>query len=720
MPPNFIKRPASSLRFEPLKPSAEEVICLGSDTEETYEESKRKRRRVEAAARHYIQGRPLFISTATLKGPFDDGWVNPWARQTKNWQAKEDIVGKKLGQKSNTPVYQSSEGNNKAHYDSPNSFVTAVSVKEEASEDFWTPRNHKSWLKSNRALLDHRQRHKSQSSTPTPESRWQNYPSINLVNGVNNLGKQMQRGSPLKNLNHSYRKPSADPNHKKSSKRPRLSSTVEPNNSKKDIHHGAGQDTDDDDSNWQNNRGVRQQSLNDADNESHRSPSDARSIKQQTALKASNRAMSAKGVRQVPNDKEEITVANPLLAKARANRSLPQALPPSTYLPEFQYCYGSRKPSCSPERLSFAEELKIAKEKATAEAKKGLSFTASGSVRRYTSRTTSPNTKREAAKENRQAALSHHHAIGNSRGSYHSQSVGMKNLTTSSNPQSGDKQTTRSLETFPEAQVVMEPTGRLPSAPSTELLETDKKSLKFPSTDEHGPCADLSTQAALAKAQRRFRDEISPISPASPSLPEEHATQSGLKTPIDAAPPGPSKPDMQNLTPVDSDEEPMSTQAMVDAISPFAATTVKKNPTVETWASFAPPPSRAGSLPSPLVTENNAQSTSISTSPSPPPAPSNEPPVSLTALSKPSSTITSFSIAPNGSLTEVLQQDGQQQNVDMNDWDLEAAIEEAGSFLGDWDLEAEARKEGRASLGSKENASMATKGILTKKAQKAD
>ena len=35
--------------------------------------------------------------------------------------------------------------------------------------------------------------------------------------------------------------------------------------------------------------------------------------------------------------------------------------------------------------------------------------------------------------------------------------------------------------------------------------------------------------------------------------------------------------------------------------------------------------------------------------------------------------------------------DGQMQG---GSWDLDAAIEEAGSFLGDWDVEAEARKEG--------------------------
>ena len=77
----------------------------------------------------------------------------------------------------------------------------------------------------------------------------------------------------------------------------------------------------------------------------------------------------------------------------------------------------------------------------------------------------------------------------------------------------------------------------------------------------------------------------------------------------------------------------------------------------------------------------------------------------------------SFSIAPNGTLTEVYQQDGQQQPaqyVESENWDLDAAIEEAGTFLGSWDVEAEARKEGeaaRARIGSGVSKEVKRKGV---------
>ncbi|KAL1792102.1 hypothetical protein ACET3X_009853 [Alternaria dauci] len=39
-----------------------------------------KRRRVEAIASRYLRGRPPVIVTAGLRGPFSDGWKNPWAK----------------------------------------------------------------------------------------------------------------------------------------------------------------------------------------------------------------------------------------------------------------------------------------------------------------------------------------------------------------------------------------------------------------------------------------------------------------------------------------------------------------------------------------------------------------------------------------------------------------------------------------------------------------
>ncbi|KAL9034265.1 MAG: hypothetical protein Q9214_007121, partial [Letrouitia sp. 1 TL-2023] len=254
---------------------------------------------------------------------------------------------------------------------------------------------------------------------------------------------------------------------------------------------------------------------------------------------------------------------------------------------------------------------------------------------------------------------------------------------------SEEKQSSRDIDAFPEAQIVQDPARQLPSGPSTDLLETDKKSsksLKSPHDDGYDRYADLSTQAALAKAQQSFQESISP--PTSPKFPNAMAVED-------------QRAEAQALerSPSRVFDEPMSTQAIVDAIGPFPETTVKKRTVTQKRTSFARSPSRATSPPSPLASEFRTKSLSMSTSPSPPPVQNDEPRIPFSALSKPPSTIASFSIGPNGSLTEVFQQEGQEQNFNMDDWDLDAAIEEAGSFLGEWDLEAEARKEGRASLG---------------------
>ncbi len=97
--------------------------------------------------------------------------------------------------------------------------------------------------------------------------------------------------------------------------------------------------------------------------------------------------------------------------------------------------------------------------------------------------------------------------------------------------------------------------------------------------------------------------------------------------------------------------------------------------------------------------------------------------------------LTSFSILPNGTMTDSssIFQDGQQSQHEFDvslpldpfgtpfgtangngdqshgSWDLNAAIEEAGSFLGDWDVEAEARKEGT----ERRKREVGVKGILS-------
>ncbi|KAK3175384.1 hypothetical protein Dsin_033176 [Dipteronia sinensis] len=52
------------------------------------EQRAAKRRRIEACATAYLRGESLYIMTAQLKGPFEDGWRNPWARKRKHTTSK--------------------------------------------------------------------------------------------------------------------------------------------------------------------------------------------------------------------------------------------------------------------------------------------------------------------------------------------------------------------------------------------------------------------------------------------------------------------------------------------------------------------------------------------------------------------------------------------------------------------------------------------------------
>ncbi|KAH6713783.1 hypothetical protein BKA61DRAFT_735372 [Leptodontidium sp. MPI-SDFR-AT-0119] len=77
----------------------EEIVCLGSDAEETTGEIAKKHQRYEAEARRCAKGYLPVLQSASLRGPFETGWVNPWrSRPTKKqnedwWQpGSEDML----------------------------------------------------------------------------------------------------------------------------------------------------------------------------------------------------------------------------------------------------------------------------------------------------------------------------------------------------------------------------------------------------------------------------------------------------------------------------------------------------------------------------------------------------------------------------------------------------------------------------------------------------
>ncbi|EAW16269.1 uncharacterized protein NFIA_056180 [Aspergillus fischeri NRRL 181] len=56
---------------------------LGSDEELDEDEWSARRQRIERLAESYLNGTPLFILSASLRGPFDRDWVNPWKKSRR-------------------------------------------------------------------------------------------------------------------------------------------------------------------------------------------------------------------------------------------------------------------------------------------------------------------------------------------------------------------------------------------------------------------------------------------------------------------------------------------------------------------------------------------------------------------------------------------------------------------------------------------------------------
>ncbi|KAJ5783096.1 hypothetical protein N7457_004870 [Penicillium paradoxum] len=76
-------RPVSPISLESCEISPFETDpddLLASDEEIDGAARAAKRQRVEKLAQSYLQGKPLSILSASLRGPFDDGWVNPWKK----------------------------------------------------------------------------------------------------------------------------------------------------------------------------------------------------------------------------------------------------------------------------------------------------------------------------------------------------------------------------------------------------------------------------------------------------------------------------------------------------------------------------------------------------------------------------------------------------------------------------------------------------------------
>ncbi|PWY68463.1 hypothetical protein BO70DRAFT_432791 [Aspergillus heteromorphus CBS 117.55] len=94
MPP----RQTSPLSLETCSPSPPDIdadLLVGSDDELDENERAAQRQRIEKLAESYLHGTPLFILSASLRGPLEKGWVNPWRKNRRKVTGSEQKGGQK-------------------------------------------------------------------------------------------------------------------------------------------------------------------------------------------------------------------------------------------------------------------------------------------------------------------------------------------------------------------------------------------------------------------------------------------------------------------------------------------------------------------------------------------------------------------------------------------------------------------------------------------------
>ncbi|KAL5364899.1 hypothetical protein BJX96DRAFT_158185 [Aspergillus floccosus] len=105
MPPGRPVSPLSPKTYSPPPSSHDIDEIVGSDEELDEAGRVAQRQRIQKLADAYNEGKPLFILSASLRGPFDNGWVNPWKKDRRRRPTTACNVEQPQHQKrSNSPV----------------------------------------------------------------------------------------------------------------------------------------------------------------------------------------------------------------------------------------------------------------------------------------------------------------------------------------------------------------------------------------------------------------------------------------------------------------------------------------------------------------------------------------------------------------------------------------------------------------------------------------
>ena len=752
----------------------EDVLYSGSEEDaSTGEERARKRRRIIQAGLEYLDGKEPFILTASLRGPFDRGWNNPWAkvrpgsRSHESRRRKHAVKQESLEDAQTVVIPDAEEKQIKVeHVDAFDQQVSPVATappdardrqrgqasvfignggpqktrKEASSQDLGKA----DWLKRDRASrLAKATRHKSPSSSLIPAlpsgSRTPPKDEIEARAFSPSEPVHIYSNEPMtarKNPKVSSLAPAPPHNPRTSGSKQGRSRDLKPMSDNND-------DIEDDDIPTHNamhqvshaseeNTGLsvtrpsetRQKYLT---KRKERGDDESRAQRRSSRVQPSRgpsrkeRVVSSHEHKDQTNDQARSGHLKP--AKSDRRKLSPRAIPPSTYQPGFEYQV-SRKSTSAPSDSSTPFESALEHMSNSSENESiGNGQSHKTSTRRakhdkFSSAAARPEDPKAMAKlsgvrrlvftpnggpsvqrsrsPSQDSVKSHIQVNDGSRLSGPEEVVTIKTSTKSSDmPPAKNEKSKESTGFLPEAQIVSDPlrARQLVSEPSTDMLETDKKSIVAMEYNEEDSYADLATQAAMEKAQQRFKNDNLMADLKTPNRDvDEHLSRSKSSKLADVH----AGIDWQAFQNKKENAAPMDTQAMIDGMSPFGLMTSKKRSPVKAAKS---PMKRSPSAQSPTSPVSPTApmafpqySPSMETSPSnsePPKGPTlppyhYSPPAATNSKIDPStksqrqapqshahpesstktptlSALTSFSINPNGTLTETsVIQDGQQ------------------------------------------------------------
>ncbi|KAI9850254.1 MAG: hypothetical protein M1830_007044, partial [Pleopsidium flavum] len=195
-------------------------------------------------------------------------------------------------------------------------------------------------------------------------------------------------------------------------------------------------------------------------------------------------------------------------------RGMLQAVPPSATMSEFRYRRAPKNTDNKQPNVGEARMEPFTSEVAKVRKPRKMEFTSSGDpITRKPAQTSVGEMLQQGEGSVKRASTSQHAEDCSSFPIENLPGTSIASVKQALLQQQTDD-TSRISSVLQEAQVLPNQSGNLPqapSAPSTDLMETDKQSLHF-GTEIDDPNAHLSTQAAIAKAQLSFRaDIVSPI-----------------------------------------------------------------------------------------------------------------------------------------------------------------------------------------------------------------